>query len=151
MAKADRKALRKRERNAADVIMNNPALRENLDDVQAELALNWSFDQIAALVEQTADLSEKAAGQQIDALVAKLQSSLMQVSLLTKSMPGCTNKLTAAKEYKQFLGTLYRDEDVPSVAEKMMKSFVDDTAKCTAEETFSHFFAIVKKEIAIEK
>lgn len=150
MAKADRKTLRKRERNAADVIMNNPALRENLDDVQAELVLSWSFDQIAALVEQTADLSEKAATKQIDELVARLQPSLKQVSLLAKSMPGCDETLVAAREYRTFLKTLYDDEKIPDVAEEMMQEFVSNAATCTAEDTFSHFFAIVKKELTIE-
>ena len=148
MAQADRKTLRKRERNAADVLMNNPALRENLDDVQAEIVLNWSFDQLAALVEKTAELSDREAQSQIDALVEKLQASLKQVSLLTKSMPGCTNKLAAKKEYKAFLTTLYEDGEIPAVAEKMMDSFCDDTLQCTAEDAFSHFFAIVKKELS---
>ena len=149
MAKADRKTLRKRERNAADVLMNNPALRENLDDVQAELVLNWGFDQIAALVENTASLSDSAASKEIDALVDRLQDSLKQVSLLTKNMPGCADTLVAARDYRTFLKTVYRDNKIPDAAETTMQEFVADADKCSAEETFSHFFAIVKKEIAI--
>lgn len=148
MAKADRKTLRKRERNAADILMNNPALRENLDDVQAELALNWGFDQIAALVDKTAELSDRAAGKQIDALVEQLQASLKQVSLLTKTMPGCDDTLVAARDYRTFLKTVYGDEEIPDVAENMMQTFVAETKDCSAEETFSHFFAIVKKVVS---
>lgn len=148
MAKADRKTLRKRERNAADVLMNNPALRENLDDVQAELVLKWSFDQIAALVDKTADLSDSEASKEIAALVERLQNSLKQVSLLTKNMPGCGDTLVAARDYRTFLKTVYGDKKIPDVAEAMMQEFVADADKCSAEETFSHFFAIVKRVIS---
>lgn len=149
MAKADKKTLRQRERNAADILMNNPTLRENLDDIQADLVLNWGFDQIAAMVKQTADLSEEAAGKQIDALVEKLQTNLKQVSLLTKSMLECDDSLVVARDYRSFLKTLYDDDEIPEVAEKMMQSFVTEPKKRTAEETFSHFFAIVKKVISV--
>ncbi|MEM9776768.1 MAG: hypothetical protein AAF902_19465 [Chloroflexota bacterium] len=146
---ADRKTLRKRERNAADVLMNNTALRENLTDVQAELALNWSFDQIAALVDQTADLADKKAESEIDDLVARLQENLKQVNLLTGSMPGCKDKLAATRDYQVFLKTLY-GKKVPYVAESMMKDFVAEANKYSVEETFSHFFAIVQKELTAE-
>ena len=146
---ADRKTLRKRERNAADVLMNNTALRENLTDVQAELALNWSFDQIAAMVDQTADFDDKKAESEIDDLVSRLQDSLKQVSALTGSMPGCKDKLAATRDYQLFLKMLY-GKKVPNVAESMMKDFVAETANCSAEETFSHFFAIVQKELTAE-
>lgn len=146
---ADRKTLRKRERNAADVLMNNTALRENLTDIQAEMALNWSFDQIAALVDKTADLADKKAESEIADLLGRLQDSLKQVSLLTGSMPGCKDKLAATRDYQVFLKTLY-GKKVPTVAESMMKDFVSDAGNCSAEETFSHFFAIVQKELTAE-
>lgn len=143
---ADRKTLRKREKNAADVLMNNIALRENLTDVQADLVMNWSFDQIAAKVDQTADFTDKKAQSEIDGLVTRLQKNLKQVNLLTGSMPGCKDKLAATRDYQLFLKTLY-GKKVPRVAENMMKDFVEETAQCSAEETFSHFFAIVQKEL----
>ncbi len=145
---ADRKTLRKRERNAADVLMNNPALRENLDDTQAELALNWSFDQIAALVKETADLSDSAAQKKIDALVDELKDNLKQLSVLTGNMPTCDDKLEAVRDYKKFLKTLYGSKkNVPDYAEGLMEEFVGDISTCSAEDTFSHFFAIIQKEI----
>lgn len=148
---ADRKTLRKRERNAADVLMNNPALRENLEDVQAELALNWSFDQIAALVEETAELSDKAAGKQIDKLVDRLQDNLKQLSTLTGSMPGCDDQRVAARDYQKFLVTLFGSKKkVPEYAEEMMETFVKEIKKCSAEDAFSHFFAIIQKELEIK-
>ena len=145
---ADRKTLRKRERNAADVLMNNPALRENLEDVQAELMLNWSFDQIGFLVKETAELSDTAAEAQIDKLVDKLQDNLKQLSSLTGNMPGCNDQLAATRDYQRFLKTVYGSQKkVPEYAQEMMVTFVKDTQTCTAEETFSHFFAIIQKEV----
>lgn len=148
---ADRKTLRKRERNAADVLMNNMAVRENLDDVQAELALNWSFDQIAALVTNTADLSDKKAEGQIDDLVETLQEALKQVSKLTGDMPGCDDKLAASRDYQSFLNNVYGSKKkVPDYAKEMMEEFVGKTKKCSAEDAFSHFFAIIQKELEVQ-
>lgn len=148
---ADRKTLRKRERNAADVLMNNTAIRENLDDVQAELALNWSFDQIAALVDKTAAESDKKANGQIDDLVDRLQDNLKQLSKLTGDMPGCDDKLAASRDYQSFLNKVYGSKkDIPDYAKEMMEDFVKATKSCSAEDTFSHFFAIIQKELTLK-
>ena len=147
---ADRKTLRKRERNAADVLMNNTAIRENLDDTQAELALNWSFDQIAALVDKTADLSDKKAEAQVEKLVKQLQENLKVLNDLADSMPGCDDKLVATRDYQSFLNKIYGSKkNVPDYAKEMMEEFVDQTQKCSAEDTFSHFFAIIQKELEV--
>lgn len=147
---ADRKTLRKRERNAADVLMNNTTIRENLDDVHAELALNWSFDQIAALVDKTADEPDKKAQGQIDDLVEQLQDNLKALSSLTASMPGCDDKLAASRDYQSFLNTVYGSKKkIPDYAKEMMEDFVKGTKSCSAEDTFSHFFAIIQKELKV--
>ena len=148
---ADRKTLRKRERNAADVLMNNPAIRENLNDIQAELALNWSFDQIAALVDKTAALPDKKAEGQIDDLVDQLQANLKLLSQLTDSMPGCDDKLVATRDYQSFLTKLYGSKkNIPDYAKEMMEEFIEKTTSCSTEDSFSHFFAIIQKELEIQ-
>ena len=130
--------------------MNNPALRENLDDSQAEIALNWSFDQIAALVGQTADLSDSAAEKKIDDLVDRLKDNLKQLSVLTGDMPKCDDKLAATRDYKKFLNTLYGSKkNVPDYADGMMEEFVGNISSCSAQDAFSHFFAIIQKELTL--
>lgn len=131
--------------------MNNTAIRENLDDVQAELAFNWSFDQIAALVDKTAVESDKKANGQIDDLVDRLQDNLKQLSKLTGDMPGCDDKLAASRDYQSFLNKVYGSKkDIPDYAKEMMEDFVKATKSCSAEDTFSHFFAIIQKELTLK-
>ena len=64
MNREDRKAqrlARRRGRKWAEMLMENSSLRDNLNDDQAQLLLDWGLGQIKASAVSTADLTSKEA------------------------------------------------------------------------------------------
>jgi hypothetical protein len=61
MSSRVRRLLRRREQEAVEPLYENEALRDNLDDEQAQLVLQWGEAQIAELARLSAELTDEEA------------------------------------------------------------------------------------------
>ncbi|MCB0036537.1 MAG: hypothetical protein KDE51_21040 [Anaerolineales bacterium] len=83
---ADSKTLRKRERRAGERILENSALRDELNDEQANQLFEWGFAHIKEEVKRTAALPEEDAQAVIEQTTTNVSRVMYQVNRLVAAL-----------------------------------------------------------------
>lgn len=101
----DRVTLRRRERRAAEMILDNSALRDALDDTQAQKLLDWALARLSAAVQQTQTLSDEAAEPMLEEATSAVAGVMRHINeLVAHPIAGSP----AAETPKSGLGALSR-------------------------------------------
>lgn len=83
----DRRALRQRGRMAAEPLLENSSLRDNMDDDQAQQLLDWGLAHTKAKVEQTITLPEEEAVPEIEKQVSAVSRVMHHLNKLVQQLP----------------------------------------------------------------
>lgn len=98
--------LRRRERRAAESIMDNSALRDNLSDEQANQLLEWAFTHIEQVVKRTQSLPDDDAQPIIDHTIIAISRVMLQVNRLIDCLVNQTNLEESESYFALFINNL---------------------------------------------
>ena len=101
------KLLRRRQRDAAEQLMTNSRLRDNLTDVQAEMLLDWALAFVNQRANQTVAMPDEAAERFMEEMVTAVSRCLRQFNQLVPQLPRLDDE-TAAILVQQLLSN-WRD------------------------------------------
>lgn len=144
MSKVDKKLLRKRSRNAGEQIIANGALRDHMNDDQAEIMVNWSLDQIEAKAEATIELKDKAAEVGLNRSVKHMSAIIKEVDTLLGLLPGCDNRVKATAAYEKFAKLVVPQDEMSKDLQDIMQSFLNSVEDADADAVFAHCWAVVE-------
>jgi hypothetical protein len=89
-----RKTLRKRQRRAAERLLDNSTLRDALSDDQGKQLLDWGLAQTDAAAERTAKLPDAEADPVLDDQVTAVSDVMRQVNRLVAAGPSADEETT---------------------------------------------------------
>lgn len=136
------KQLRQRERAAAEKLLNDSSLRENINDDQAQSLLDWGFDLIGKAVEQTKTLTDDAAEEKLNKMVERLKDVMRAVDLMVEQFAESDEK-QATLLYQKFLEALQYLQPVPIPTMQKVEQVVKSRQDLGQNGTFDHLLNIL--------
>ncbi len=106
-----------REKNGAERIVGNPALREFLDDEQAEQLFSWGFNRIEHFVKQFDAIPDVEADPAIDKFLTHVMLIMRSLNLLTFQLDHEIRDDTTQPAVDDFLAEAawFKDQDEQAV------------------------------------
>lgn len=83
---AESRVTRRRYRRAAERIMENSSLRDEMNDEQAQRVLDWGKEHLKKIVNETADLTDTDAENILEAQTERVSGIIKQVNQLTRAI-----------------------------------------------------------------
>ncbi|MEM7802356.1 MAG: hypothetical protein AAF633_24400 [Chloroflexota bacterium] len=145
MSEADSKTLRKRARSAGERISTNSALRDHLNDDQAEKVVNWTLDCVDSEVEKTKKMSDKAVDKVLDDLIDRMTGIIKEIDTLVGELPGNTNAVKSTAAYEKFVNLVVSKSDKSDELQNVMHSFLNSLEDASADDVFNHCWAVMEE------
>lgn len=113
-SQSESRNLRKRERRAAERILDNSALRDSLNDEQAVQLQEWAFDHIAEQVKRTASLPDEDAQAAIEPTLVAVSRVMLAINNLIAQLSQEQSSDDAEQYITQYIKYLRRLQDTPA-------------------------------------
>lgn len=113
-SQSESRNLRRRERHAAERILDNSALRDSLNDEQAIQLQEWAFDHIAEEVKRTASLPDEDAQAAIEPTIVAVSRVMSALNELIATLSQQQSSDEAEQYVTQYIKYLRRLQDTPN-------------------------------------
>lgn len=136
------RSLRKRERRAAERLLGNSALRDELNDEQANQLLEWGFDQIGNAVGRTKYLPDEDAAAAVEPTVTAVSQVMLAVNRLMANFAVTDGVAEAENALTQFVTNLRKVQTPPAdVYDRLALLITMDNT----EEIFASLMALLSE------
>lgn len=132
-----------REKNGAERIVGNPALRENLDDDQAEKLFDWAFNHIEDVVAKFETIPDGDANPAIEKFVDRIVLLMRCMNLLTFQLDHVIRDDTTQPAVDDFLGEVTQFKDQDEQAVMLLQAAVNYPADWSTESAFDFLFSFL--------
>ncbi|MFK7802750.1 MAG: hypothetical protein AB8G95_14030 [Anaerolineae bacterium] len=132
-----------REKNGAERILGNPALRKHLDDEQTEKLFQWGFGQIEEIVTKLEAVPDADANPTIDKFVDRIILLMRCLNLLTLQLDHEVRDETTQPAVDDFLQAAAEFKDQDEQAVMLLQTAISHPADWSAESAFDFLFSFL--------